>query len=302
MKALLRAFAVTAASCAIIVILTFTFAFIKKIWFGRAQIKKGHVAVLDVNGIILSSSSFLRELEERLENPAVKALVIRINSPGGLVAPSQEIFEALKKTDEKIPVYVSMGALSASGGYYVALGGRKIYANPGTLTASIGVIMEFVNVNKLYQWAKIERYALKAGKFKDIGSPFRAMTPEERELLDRLLSDIHQQFKFTVKERRKLGDEQLEMVTDGRIMSGHQALQTKLVDALGGSEDAIRDAKKAAGLPETAYVDYPESKTGLLRKILWGDSESIFDILSHFNTANFSSGWRVLLLAPLAFN
>ena len=164
MKPLLRALAATAIVCTIILFVATTLAFVGAMWPGKGKLGNDHIAVVNVSGIIYTSTELLKEIDDIAQDENVKALVVRINSPGGLVAPSQEYYEAFKKLDKKIPVVVSMASVAASGGYYAALGGRKIYANPGTLTGSIGVIMEFVNNQKLYKWAKIDRYSLKAGR------------------------------------------------------------------------------------------------------------------------------------------
>jgi protease-4 len=180
MKKILKALLSLIGLFLIFVTLTCFYYFIKHTWFGPSTGRTAHVAVVEIKGVLLSSSRTVREIQEVLDTPQAKALVIRINSPGGLVAPSQEIFEAVKKADKKIPVVISMASVAASGGYYIALGGRKIIANPGTLTASIGVIMEFMNVEKLYQWAKIDAFSLTSGKLKDAGSPLRPMSPDEK--------------------------------------------------------------------------------------------------------------------------
>jgi protease-4 len=305
MKGILRLLGAAAALCGVILLLTLTFAIAKLVWFGKSsESRKGHVAVVDVSGIILSSYSTVKEIRELEENSGVKAVVVRINSPGGLVAPSQEIFEALKSIDKKVPVIISMNSLAASGGYYIALGGRKIYANPGSITASIGVIMEFANLSKLYNWAKVERYVLKAGKFKDVGSELRDMTPEEKELLNKFLTDVHQQFKTAVRERRKMTVEEVDAIADGRIMTGSQAKTAKLVDALGGFEDAVKEAKKVAGLSETAPVIYPEKPSNMLRKIILGEEGSetlsrLTEVMSEASSLGLNSGWHVLLLSPV---
>ncbi len=307
MKFFLRLMAVAAASCGVILLLALTTAVARSTWFGKSSpSRKGHVAVIDVTGMILSSSSTLKEIKDIQEDSGAKAVVVRINSPGGLVAPSQEMYEALKKLDKKIPVVITMSSLAASGGYYTALAGRKIWADPGTMTASIGVIMEFMNTEGLYSWAKVKRFTLKAGKFKDIGSPFRDMTADEKELMGKMLTDIHTQFKAAVKERRKLSDAEIEQWCDGRVMTGNQAFQAKLVDALGGEEDAIKDARKLGGLPEDAAVVYPENKGGVLKRLLMGDGDEssqtdLTGIVSQFfpMASNQRPGWRVMLLAPI---
>lgn len=264
-----------------------------------------HVAVLDLNGVIYSSNAFIKSVEKIEENRQCKAAVIRINSPGGVVGPSQEIYDAIKNLDKKIPVVISMGSLAASGGYYAALGGRKIFANPGTLTASIGVIMEFMNTEKLLDWAKIERFAIKAGKLKDVGSPNRKMLPEEKQFLEILLSDVHSQFRKEVKERRKLTDQELDQVADGRVMTGYQAKQAKLVDVLGGYQDAVSEAKKLAGLPEKAPVIEKEPSKGLLKELLFGESpeeskwDRLIDGLAEATSALSSrSHARIFFLSP----
>ncbi len=265
-----------------------------------------HVAVLDLYGVIYSSSTFIKETEHLEQTKQCKAVVIRINSPGGVVAPSQEIYEAIRSLDKKIPVIISMGSLSASGGYYAALGGRKIFANPGTLTASIGVIMELMNTERLLEWAKVERFAIKSGKLKDIGSPTRKMLPEEKAFLQSLLNDVHNQFRATVKERRKLTDEELEQTADGRVMTGSQAKQAKLVDVLGGYQDAVKEAKKMAGLPDSAPVIVKEPSQGLLKNLLLGDPEEesrwdhLFNSIKNGLSTLFSSAqWRILYLSPI---
>lgn len=300
MKILYRALGIVVATFLIIVFLTGTVVFIKKAWFKKGGAGKDHVSVVDIKGVITNAAPFLRDLEDILEDKNTKAVVVRINSPGGLVGPSQEMYEALLKADQKVPVIISMGPLAASGGYYAALGGRTVYASEGTLTASIGVIMEMANTEKLYTWAKIERFTLKSGKFKDAGTPLRPMKPEERELLTAMLVDVHQQFKAALKERRKLTDAEVEQWADGRVMTGRQAKAAKLIDELGGFEVAVDAAKKVAKLPEDAEVVYPDSSEGALQQFLFGKEESRFDkIINYFSEPVASPGWRVMLLAPV---
>ncbi|MCB0416421.1 MAG: signal peptide peptidase SppA [Bdellovibrionales bacterium] len=304
MKGLLRALAGTAIVCVIVIIISITIGVFRlAVSGGGGGSREDHVAVINLEGIILESSDFLRKVDEVTDNEYAKAVVVRIDSPGGVVGPSQEFFESLKKLDEKKPVIISMGAVAASGGYYAALGGRKIYANPGTLTASIGVIMEFVNTEKLYNWAKIERMTLKAGKLKDVGNPNRPMKPEEKAFINTLLADIHAQFRTAVQSRRGLSEAEMETATDGRIMSGEQALKAKLVDALGGIADAIAEARSAAKLPEDAPVHYPRPPKGMVEKYFFGETLSgigeVMGLLKSTQPFALRSGWQVLLLAPL---
>jgi protease-4 len=212
----------------------------------KALFKKAGVGLLEIDGVIMDSKKALKTLKSFEENPNVKALVVRINSPGGAVAPSQEIHDAIKRFPR--PKVVSMSSVAASGGYYVAVAGDRIYANPGTITGSIGVIMEFADLEKLYDWAKIKRYSIKTGKFKDTGAEYREMQPEERALLQGMVDDVLVQFKQAVADGRKLPIETVTALADGRVFSGSQAKAEKLVDELGGIDDAIAAAAKLGGI------------------------------------------------------
>lgn len=213
------------------------------------------VGVLEIKGVIIDSKKALKQLKKLEENKNVKALVVRLNSPGGSVAPSQEIYEAIRKFPK--PVVSSMDSVAASGAYYIACGTQKIFANAGTLTGSIGVIMEFANLKKLYEWAKVERFAIKTGKFKDTGSESRDMTEEERQFLQNLVDDVLVQFKTAVSTGRKLTMEEVTPLADGRIFTGSQAKRVKLVDELGTFQDAINAAGelgKIKGKPRVITV------------------------------------------------
>ena len=217
----------------------------------------GSVAVIELNGVITDSKKFLKKLDRFEDDSDVKAIVLRLNSPGGAVAPSQEIYQAVK--NYKKPIVASMSSVAASGAYYVACGAKKIYANPGTITGSIGVIMEFANLSKLYDWAKIQRYSIKTGKFKDVGAEYREMTADERALLQNMVDDVLVQFKTAVSTGRKLSMEDVTKIADGRIFSGNQAKKAHLVDELGTLDDAIDEAGKMAGIKGKPNVVYPSS-------------------------------------------
>jgi protease-4 len=161
-----------------------------------------------------------------------------------------------------------MGSVAASGAYYIACGAKKVFANPGTITGSIGVIMEFANLEKLYDWAKVQRYSIKTGAFKDAGADYRGMTPEERQLLQRMVDDVLVQFKTAVQEGRKLTAEQVTALADGRIFSGAQAKAAKMVDELGGIQDAILEAGKLAGIKDKPRVLFPEPKRSRMLDLL----------------------------------
>ena len=212
---------------------------------GRAE----SVALLEVEGPIFESEEILRQLNTYLNNPAAKAIVVRINSPGGAVAPSQEIYEGLKRAKQKgKQVVVTMGSVAASGGYYIACAADEIYANPGTITGSIGVIAEFPNIQGLMEKVGIKFEVIKTGKYKDTGSVFRELGPEEEQLLERMLLDIYDQFVEAVALGRNMPIEDVKKYADGRIFSGRQALEYGFIDAIGTQHDAIMRAAALAGI------------------------------------------------------
>ncbi|MBF0491378.1 MAG: signal peptide peptidase SppA [Deltaproteobacteria bacterium] len=233
----------------------------------------GNIAVVELKGAIFESEKVNEKLEKYLKSEQVKAIVLRIDSPGGAVGPSQEIYNEVKRVAQKKTIVVSMGSVAASGGYYAAAPAHKILANPGTITGSIGVLMEHVEVNDLLKWAKVSAEILKAGEMKDAGSALRTMKPEERAYLQDLLSNMHAQFKKAVAEGRHLDIETVNKLADGRVYTGEQALQLKLVDQLGGLEDAIEVARVLAKIPGEAKVIRPDKGSPLL-KALFGEEDS----------------------------
>jgi len=235
------------------------------------------VAVVEVEGVIgvgadrgLDTEAIIRTLGEYRDDPAVRAVVLRIDSPGGVVAPTQEIFTAVRRLREtKKPVVASLGSVAASGGYYVAVSADRIFASPGTLT---GVVMQLANVEGLLKKVGVEYVVVKAGAYKDAGNFARAMTPEERRILQSLLDDVYDQFISAVAEGRGLEPQAVRAFAEGRIYSGRQAHGLKMVDDLGGLEDAIEAAAKMAGLPPKPKVLYPRRRFSL-RELLrneWG--------------------------------
>lgn len=223
----------------------------------------GEVGLVSVEGGIFEPQETVEELDKYRKDDDIKAVVVRIESPGGTVAASQEIFDAIKRLRKEKPVVASMGSVAASGGYYIACAASKIVANPATITGSIGVRMDHLNLSDLLRWAKIGHETLKSGKFKDIASPDRPLTPEERAILEEMLADIHDQFKDIVKETRKLNDAQIQIVSDGRIFTGEEAMDLGLVDHLGGLFDAVNLAGELAnikGEPEVIEKYKPKHK------------------------------------------
>jgi protease-4 len=251
-------------------------AFVVTIWLLIAVTDDGlpggaKVAVVEVEGIIggdaargLDTDGVIRVLGEYRDDPAVRAVVLRINSPGGVVAPTQEIFTAVRRLREaKKPVVASLGSVAASGGYYVAVAADRIYASPGTLTGSIGVVMQLANLEGLLKKVGVEYVVVKAGAYKDVGNMARAMTPEERRILQSLLDDVYDQFISAVADGRGLDPQAVRAFAEGRIYSGRQAQSLKMVDDLGGLEDAIEAAAKMAGLPAKPKVIYPRRRFSL---------------------------------------
>lgn len=216
--------------------------------YPEGMVGENAVAVVLVEGTIHDSKETVEALDRVAKNEAIHAVVMRIDSPGGGVAPSQEIHDAVMRLREKKPVIASFGNMAASGGYYIAAACDWIVSNPGTLTGSIGVILQSGNLEELLRKLGVEGITVKAGKFKDVGSPLRSMTPEEHELLQALLDNVHQQFVSAVVKGRKLPVEEVRKIADGRVYSGEQALQLKLVDQLGGLREALDAAAERAGI------------------------------------------------------
>jgi protease-4 len=240
--------------------------------------KSNKVGVVEVVGVITDSKATLNHLKKFRENEAIKAIVMRINSPGGAVGPSQEILEEIIKTRQKKKVVASMGTVAASGGYYIASGADIIMANPGTLTGSIGVIMNFTNIEKLTQKLGIDLYNLHAGKFKDVGSPTRPMTPVEREYLQKLLDNVHEQFIVDVARGRQMLAHKVREVADGRVFTGEVAKNLGLVDQLGNLPDAIELAGRLGGIKGKIDAVYlPKEKMSILSLLLGNDPEEILE-------------------------
>jgi len=208
------------------------------------------IALVKIEGVILDSTDTIEELKRFDNNSGIKAIILRINSPGGGVVPSQEIYEEVKKIREegKKKVIVSMGTVAASGGYYIAAASNRIVANPGTLTGSIGVIMELANVEGLFKKIGVESVVIKSGRNKDVGSPFRKMLPEERALLQRLMDDVHTQFIQAVAEGRGLSEKQVRAMADGSVFTGREAKELGLVDEIGNFQDTVRMTADIVGI------------------------------------------------------
>jgi protease-4 len=236
---------------------------IARMIMGTAETKlndKEGIGLVEVRGMILDSKDTIRQLRYFLKKEEIKAVVLRVDSPGGVVAPSQEIYDEVRKFAAKKKIIVSMGSLAASGGYYISAPATLIYANPGTITASIGVILKLSNIEALMDKIGIKSYTLKTGRFKDSGSPLRELSKEDRAMLQAVIDNTHEQFVRAVAAGRKLPVEEVRKIADGRILSGEQAMGMKLVDRLGTLQDAIEEAGRLVGIKGEPEVISPPKK------------------------------------------
>lgn len=239
----------------------------------ESGISSGKIAIVNIKGVIIESTSTIEEIKQYRKNPAIKAIILRVDSPGGAVVPSQEIYEEIKRTIKVKPVIVSMGSVAASGGYYISCAATKIIANPGTLTGSIGVLMELPNIKGLLDKIGVKSETVKSGRYKDITSPFKTLQQDEREVLQRLINDVHEQFIYAVSEGRKIPLENVKRIADGRVFTGLKAKELGLVDEIGDIDYTIKLAAQLAkikGEPEIV-----QKKTTLIQEIIKGDAETL---------------------------
>lgn len=239
----------------------------------------GQVAVVEVKGMIVNPMKVVDKLRKYSDREDIKAIVLRIDSPGGGVAASQEIYEAVKRVrNTGKPVVASMASVAASGGYYVALGASKIIANPGSITGSIGVIVSFPLVVELMDKIGTKIETVKSGDFKDTGSPYREVTDKEREYLDKVVADLYNQFVEDVSRERNIDKKELLKLADGRIFTGAQAFNYGLIDTLGTFEDAILIAGELVGIKGRPKVVFERRKKITLFDILFGDAEAVLSL------------------------
>jgi protease IV len=230
------------------------------------------VAVLEVDGVIVDDEAMLEQIRRFRRDGSVKAFVVDINSPGGAVGPSQSIYRELRKLREEDdrPVLAAIGAVGASGGYYIALAADSIYALPGSITGSIGVIMEFPNAAELMDRVGVRVEVVKSAEHKDIGSPFRPITEEDRAVLGSLVQDVYGQFVDVVATERSLPDDRVRELADGRILSGRQALESGLIDGIGNLQDVLARAGEMAGLGDDPAVVRPPEPRFTIFDVLTG--------------------------------
>ncbi len=244
------------------------------------------IGVLQIKGLIADSRDYLLSLREMLRRSDIKAVVVRVESPGGSVGASQEIYYELKKIARVKPVVVSMGSVAASGGYYVSLAGKPIYALPGTITGSIGVILEIPNFEELMKKLGVKAEVIKSGKFKDAGAFYRNLSSEERKYLEKKVENIHNQFINAISRARGLPLEKVKSIADGRIFTGEEAVKIGLVDRLGNFWDAVEEAKRQAHLTKASIVFFPKEKS-FIEKLFQGKAKSFLNFF-------YFSPWYVL--------
>jgi protease-4 len=243
----------------------------------RSFAMSDRVGIVNVEGFIGDSGDVIDQLNQFGKDDGIKAVIVRINSPGGSVAPSQEIYEAIVQLKKKKKVVASMGSVAASGGYMVACAADKIVANPGSITGSISAIMHFASVEELLKKVGVKTSVIKSGKYKDIGSPARDMTAEEKSLIQELVDDIYDQFLETVSLNRKIPKDDLRKIADGRVFSGRQAKKLGLVDDIGDISYAIDLAGKLSGIQGKPEVVYSRKKGQKLWEYILGDMMNVFE-------------------------
>lgn len=252
---------------------------------------KGSIAVVEVNGVIMESKNLVELIHKAEEDKDTKAIILRINSPGGAVGPTQEVYEEIRRIDKEYvdskgekgkPVYASFGTIAASGGYYLGAATRRIYANPGTLTGSIGVIMQFMDMSRLYDWAMLNQQNIKSGRYKDVGQPNRPLTEEEKSLLKGVISGVHEQFMKDImrtREGKVKGD--LNELAQGQIFSGEQAYKYGLVDELGSLWQAGRKIHEELELKGEFGFKFIEKRK---KKGIWALMDNLDEAVTSIKT------------------
>jgi protease-4 len=254
------------------------------------------VGVVEINGAITDSRDVIENIRRFREDDKIKAIVVRIDSPGGAVGPSQEIYREIRKTIGIKKVVASMGAVAASGGYYVACATDGIVANPGTITGSIGVIMGYTNFRQLLDKIGMVPVVIKSGRYKDTGSPTREMRDDERALLQSITNGIREQFVSAIAVGRKMNRAQVEKLADGRIFTGEDAKARGLVDRLGNFEDALEWAGKLGGIEGPVVPVYArDKKLSILRYLI---SSATSELVSKVVRPGIQAEYRYLPDAP----
>src|SRR5215212_1056139 len=245
---------------------------------GELSLTRDKVAIVPIEGEILESRETIEALHRYADNSMVKAIVVRINSPGGAIAPSQEIYAEIRKTHQRSgkPIVASLDSVAASGGYYIASACDEIVSNPGSITGSIGVILQWFEMKDLVQWAKLKPQTITSGPMKAAGSPYQELSETDRAYFQHIVSALHIQFVKAVAEGRKgkMTEAEVSRIADGRVFTGEEALALKLVDTLGTLDDAVRISAKRAGVKGQPAKIWPRKRQGSLLEALTGQNES----------------------------
>jgi protease IV len=231
------------------------------------------IAVVDLEGVILSPKSTVDQLKKYADDDSVKAIILHVNSPGGGVAASEEIYREVKRIrdEKKKRIVAAIESVGASGAYYVSSATNKIYADEGSIVGSIGVISEWVNYGDLLHWAKLKAIVMKAGEFKDTGNPTREMTPSEQQYLQSLIDNMHSQFIQAVADGRKMKYQDVKVIADGKVWTGQQAASMKLIDQVADFQAAVKDTAKSVGIRGEPTLVRPEKERKTVLDLLFGD-------------------------------
>lgn len=261
----------TLATIAIVCILVLVATTMKRAGFSDliAEPGDGKVGIVEIQGVITESKDILNLIKRFREDDEIKSIVIRIDSPGGVIGPSQEIYREIRKTTPEKQIIASMGSIAASGGYYIAAATNGIIANPGTITGSIGVILAYTNFRAVLDKIGMVPVVIKSGPFKDMGSPTKKMSKEEKDVLQAFVDQAHQQFVSAIAEGRKMDIDHVKSLADGRIYTGEEAVKQGLVDRLGNFEDAIEWAGQLGGIQGRVSTVYKKKeKLSFLKYIM----------------------------------
>lgn len=260
----------------------------------------GRIALIEVDGVLGDDRKYLEQIRRLRENRAVKGYVLAINSPGGVVGPAQSLYRELKRLREEdgLPVVASIAGTGASGGYYVALAADSIFALPGSITGSIGVLLEVPNASELMDRVGVSVEVVKSAEQKDAGSPFRPLTPADREMLSNVVMDLYEQFVQVVAEERNLDPGTVRELADGRILSGRQALDYGLIDRIGNLNDALAGAGRMAGLGERPKIIRPPRERITLLDVILGRAPATAALARLAHSIGEWRGPRLLFAVP----
>jgi len=242
-----------------------------------------NIGIVEIKGTIMDSRDIIKVLDEFNNRSDIKSIILRLDTPGGAVAPSQEIYEKVKSISiqNKKPIVASISSVAASGGYYIAIGADEIIANPGSITGSIGVIINFPIAKELVDKVGLKFNTVKSGKMKDAGSPYRDPTDDENVFFQEIVNDLHLQFVEEVSRQRNIKIDKLSSITDGRIFTGKQAYELGLIDSIGTFEDALNISKNLANISGSTNLVYPKDKKGRLIKMLFDESKIWFNTMDN---------------------